>query len=241
MASSNDNKALTKITLRGVDIYPASTAQQLIDYAVERKGILIAVNAEKMAKAKQQLVDLINRNIGYCDGSGVMLAAKQKGVETACKIAGCELWLEIIAAHYQTASFYFVGGRPDVYADTIERLKKDFPGINIVGSRDGYIKNDAERQQLIDDVADKKPDFVFVAMGSPRQEYLMEEMLARHKAVYQGLGGSFDVYTGRAKRAPKWWIDHHAEFVYRLIKQPSRIKRDWIRVKFAWWLLTKQF
>ena len=54
---------------------------------------------------------------------------------------------------------------------------------------------------LIDDIAEKRPDFVFVAMGSPKQEFLMADMLKRHKAVYQGLGGSFDVYTGRAKRA----------------------------------------
>ena len=229
------------VSLRGLNVYPASCADELIDFANERKGILVAVNAEKMAKATPQLVSLINDNIGYCDGSGVVLASKQKGAEAACKIAGCELWLKIIARYYRTDSFYFVGGRPDVYADTIKKLKADFPGINIVGSRDGYLASAEDRQALIDDVADKRPDFVFVAMGSPKQEFLMAEMLSRHKALYQGLGGSYDVYTGRAKRAPKWWIDHNAEFVYRLIKQPSRIKRDWIRVKFAWWLLWKKF
>ncbi len=229
------------VALRGVNVYPAESADRLIDFAVERKGILVAVNAEKMAKASRSLVELINDNIGYCDGSGVVLAAKQKGVGEAVKIAGCELWLHIIARYYKTGRFYFVGGKPDVHAETIRRLCDDFPGINIVGSRDGYLKTDADRQALIDDVVAKKPEFVFVAMGSPKQEFLMDDMLARHKALYQGLGGSFDVYTGRAKRAPKWWIDHNAEFVYRLIKQPSRIKRDWIRVKFAWWLMTKQF
>ena len=94
---------------------------------------------------------------------------------------------------------------------------------------------------LLDDIAEKRPDFVFVAMGSPKQEFLMADMLKRHKAVYQGLGGSFDVYTGRAKRAPKWWIEHNAEFMYRLLCQPSRIKRDWVRIRFAWWLLFKKF
>ena len=54
----------------------------------------------------------------------------------------------------------------------------------------------------------------------------MEEMAKRHSAIYQGLGGSFDVFTGRVKRAPKWWVDHNLEFAYRLIKQPSRIKRQ---------------
>ena len=78
-------------------------------------------------------------------------------------------------------------------------------------------------------------------MGSPAQEILMSEMLARHKAIYQGLGGSFDVYTGTVKRAPKWWIDHNAEFAYRLIRQPKRITRNAKFVKYAWWLLWKKF
>ncbi len=64
----------------------------------------------------------------------------------------------------------------------------------------------------------------------------MERMQQRHKAIYQGLGGSFDVYTGHVERAPKWWIDHNMEFAYRLIKEPRRIKRQIHLVKYAYWL-----
>ena len=99
-------------------------------------------------------------------------------------------------------------------------------GINIVGYRNGYLENDEERHALIEDVAAKSPDIVFVAMGSPKQELLMGEMQQRHKAIYQGLGGSFDVYTGNVKRAPKWWVDHKVEFAYRFFKEPKRIKRQ---------------
>ena len=232
---------MDSVDLRGIRIYPASEPEELIDFAVARKGILVAVNAEKMAKATPELKSLINDNIGYCDGSGVVIAARQAGAMNARKIAGCELWLEIIRRKYTDSTFYIVGGRPDVFAATVKRLGEDFPGIRIVGARDGYFKTDDERMALIDDIAEKRPDFVFVAMGSPKQEFLMADMLKRHKAVYQGLGGSFDVYTGRAKRAPKWWIEHNAEFMYRLLCQPSRIKRDWVRLRFAWWLLFKKF
>ena len=79
---------------------------------------------------------------------------------------------------------------------------------------------------------------MFVAMGSPKQELLMEEIQRRHNAIFQGLGGSFDVYTGRVERAPKWWCDHNLEFAYRLIKQPSRIKRQIQLIKYGWWLIT---
>jgi UDP-N-acetyl-D-mannosaminouronate:lipid I N-acetyl-D-mannosaminouronosyltransferase len=78
-------------------------------------------------------------------------------------------------------------------------------------------------------------------MGSPTQEILMSEMLQRHKAIYQGLGGSYDVYTGRVRRAPRWFIDHNIEFVYRFIEQPKRFKREIIKLKFAWWLLWRRF
>lgn len=82
---------------------------------------------------------------------------------------------------------------------------------------------------------------VFVAMGSPKQELLMEEIQHRHKAIFQGLGGSFDVYTGHVERAPKWWVNHNLEFAYRLLKEPKRIKRQIHLIKYAWWLITKNY
>ena len=85
---------------------------------------------------------------------------------------------------------------------------------------------------MITDIKLKKPDIVFVAMGSPKQELLMEEMQEVHPAIYQGLGGSFDVYTGNVKRAPSWWVDHNLEWAYRLIKEPARIKRQIHLIRF---------
>jgi len=85
---------------------------------------------------------------------------------------------------------------------------------------------------LIQDISTKKPDVVFIAMGSPKQELLMEQIQKAHPAHYQGLGGSFDVYTGNIQRAPKWWIKNNLEWAYRLVKQPTRIKRQLIYIKF---------
>ena len=78
-------------------------------------------------------------------------------------------------------------------------------------------------------------------MGSPKQELLMEELQKHHKAIYQGLGGSFDVYTGSVMRAPKWWVDNHLEWMYRLIKQPCRITRQFKLVKFAYWIASGKY
>ncbi|MBO7506503.1 MAG: WecB/TagA/CpsF family glycosyltransferase, partial [Paludibacteraceae bacterium] len=122
-----------------------------------------------------------------------------------------------------------------------DKLRKDYPGINIVGYRNGYIKTDEERNALIADVAEKKPDVVFVAMGSPKQELLMMDMEAQHPAIYQGLGGSYDVYTGHVKRAPAWWQNHNLEWLYRLINQPSRIKRQIKLLEFVWNVKTGRY
>lgn len=222
--------------LRGVGVFPFASEQELIDYVERRPGILVAVNAEKIIHADDELRGLINRNIGYCDGAGAVKGLRKKGHGDVSKIAGCELWLKIIERMYRERTFYLVGGRQEVIDQTVEKLRSQFDGIRIVGYRNGYIADDEQCEALLDDIARKSPDVVFVAMGSPRQERLMERMQQRHKAIYQGLGGSFDVYTGHVERALKWWIDHNMEFAYRLIKEPRRIKRQIHLVKYAYWL-----
>ena len=196
----------------------------------------MAINAEKILHATDETRSIINRNVGYCDGAGAMLALRQKGVKDACKIPGCELWLKIVARFYKEKTFYLVGGKQEIIDETVAKLRQEYPGINIVGYRNGYLKTDEERAALIDDIAARKPDVVFVAMGSPKQELLMEEIQRRHQAIFQGLGGSFDVYTGHVNRAPEWWVNHNLEFAYRLIKEPRRIKRQVHLLKYAWWL-----
>lgn len=227
-----------RISVNGVKINPFTSFNELLDYVVHHKGILVAINAEKILHATPQTRDIINRNIGYCDGIGAVMALRRHGQKQAVKLPGCELWLKIIAALYKDGKrFYLVGSKQEVIEATVAKLKQEFAGIDIAGYRNGYIKTEEERKALLDDIAARRPDVVFVAMGSPKQELLMEEMSERHPAIYQGLGGSFDVYTDYVKRAPQWWVRHNLEFAYRLIKQPSRIKRQIHLVRF--WLLVK--
>lgn len=222
-----------RVILNGVKVHPFTSFSQLLSYVKGRKGILVAINAEKILHATEQTRAIINRNIGYCDGIGAVMALKKHGYKEVVKLPGCELWLKIIDSLYREGkTFYLVGSKQDVIENTVQKLKQDFPGIQIINYRNGYIKTEEEKQALLEDIAEKKPDVVFVAMGSPKQELLMEEMFERHPAIYQGLGGSFDVYTGNVKRAPKWWVDHNLEFAYRLVKQPSRIKRQIHLVRF---------
>lgn len=231
---------MNKVSLNGVEIFPFDSEQQLLSFVDEHKGILVAINAEKILHATEQTRRIINRNIGYCDGAGAQMALKQKGYKDACKVPGCELWLKIVARFYKEKSFYLVGSKPEIIEETVGKLRQEFPDIRIAGYRDGYIHSDEEKELLVADVVAKKPDVVFVAMGSPKQELLMEEIQRQHKAIFQGLGGSFDVYTGHVERAPKWWVDHNMEFLYRLIREPKRIKRQIHLVKYAYWLAFKK-
>jgi len=227
--------------LNGVKTYAPQSRKELISYAFETKSILVAINAEKIFHATNESRDVINRNLGYPDGVGAVWALEKKGCKNVVKVPGCELWLDIVQQFYKSKTFYLVGGKEVIIQKTVSKLKKEFSGIKIVNFRDGYVKTDKEKQDLITDILDKKPDIVFVAMGSPKQELLMEEMQQTHSALYQGLGGSFDVYMGNVERAPQWWVNNNLEWAYRLIKQPSRIKRQIYYIPFMFKLVFNKF
>ena len=218
--------------LNGVKTYAPNSRADLMQFAIEKKSILIAVNAEKILHATGETRKIINRNVGYPDGMGAVWALKKCGLKNVVKIPGCELWLDVISKYQHSKSFYFLGGEEKIIKNTILKLKSDFPQINICNYRNGFIKSEYEKAELIDDIILFKPDIVCVGMGSPKQELLMEELQQVHAATYLGLGGSFDVYVGNVKRAPNWWVKNNLEWAYRLIKQPSRIRRQIHLIKF---------
>lgn len=225
-------------SLNGIIVNGFRSWDELLDYVDRDRRIYVAINAEKIIAAPDEVREMINRNVGYCDGIGAVKALKRKGLKDIVRLPGCELWLKIIERYHRDWKFYIIGASPEVHEATVRKLREQYPGINIVGHRDGYIKDDAAREALIADVAEKRPDAVFVAMGSPKQERLMGEMQQRHQAVYVGLGGSYDVYTGAVKRAPRLWQKLNLEFMYRLVRQPSRWRRQLNYVPFLYRLYT---
>ena len=225
---------MTSIDINGIRTYCFSSRQDAVDYALAEKKSLIAVNAEKILHANDKTRELFRRNIGFSDGIGAVWALRKKGFKDAVKIPGCELWLDLVRSAHNDKTFYLVGGQQEVIEKTVGKLRKEYPGINIVNYRNGYLRDGVDRRDLLHDLVQRKPDVVFVAMGSPKQEELIEEMLTVHPAVYQGLGGSFDVYVGAVKRAPDWWVANNLEWAYRLVRQPARIFRQIHLVKFAW-------
>lgn len=219
-----------------IKTFATSERNKLIEFAFQEKSILIALNAEKILNSNNETIKIINENIGYPDGIGAVWALKKKGINDAIKIAGCELWLDIIKLKQKDKKFYIIGGKQDIIEKTVEKLKNEYPQINIVNYRNGYLKTEKEVIALEDDILLKKPDVIFVAMGSPKQELLMYRLKKIYPAVYQGLGGSFDVYTNKIKRAPEWWIKNNLEWAFRLVKQPKRILRQIVLIKFMIYL-----
>ena len=217
-------------TVNGLKINSFISKDEFLDYINNEKKILVAINAEKILKEDIKLKNIINENIGYPDGVGAVMALKQKGLK-ATKIPGSEFWLDIINRYQNEKSFYLIGTTTEVIESTVKKLKQDYPNINILGYQNGFINED-QKIELKEKLKNLKPDVVFVAQGTPRQEFLMDELIKIHPALYMGLGGSFDIYGGYKKRAPKLFLDLHCEWLYRLLKEPTRVGRQLSLVKF---------
>ncbi len=210
--------------VNNIKINSFKSKEEFLESIRNEKKILVAINAEKILKKEPILKEIINDNIGYPDGVGAVMALKQKGLE-AVKIPGSEFWLDIIKKYHEEKSFYIIGSTTEVINNTVEKLKNEFPKIKILGHRNGFI-NKEEKELLKSVLQELKPDVVYVAQGSPRQEILMNELIQIHPALYMGLGGSFDIYGGDKKRAPQIFLDFHLEWLYRLLKEPTRFGRQ---------------
>jgi UDP-N-acetyl-D-mannosaminouronate:lipid I N-acetyl-D-mannosaminouronosyltransferase len=221
-------------TILGFRIYAFPSADALISAVDGRSGLLVALNAEKLANGNPDIREIVNRSIGYADGYGAVLAMRRRGARTA-RIAGADLWLHLIRRVAGIRRVYLVGSTDEVMAATVRRLRTEFPNLDIAGSRNGFLSED-DRSQLAADLRATKADIVLVAMGSPRQELVMDELQRSWPALYIGLGGSLDVYVGVRRRAPRWAQRLGLEWIHRFVVDPKRLTRLPAYVRFAWLL-----
>ena len=158
------------------------------------------------------------------DGFGVVLASKICGTPLKERVCGYDIARELLPIMSRNGrKLYILGARPGVAEEAAASMLKANPGLIICGIHDGYFSDD---DAIIGDINALSPDFLFVALGFPRQEIWMTANRSRLKVgVMLGIGGSVDVFAGEIKRAPEFYIKHHLEWFYRLIKQPSRIGR----------------
>jgi N-acetylglucosaminyldiphosphoundecaprenol N-acetyl-beta-D-mannosaminyltransferase len=160
------------------------------------------------------------------ESSGVSWAASYTGVGKIERIPGIDFALEACGMAAQLeVPIYLLGGGPGVVKKAAGFLTSVYPTLQISGMRDGYFTKEDE-PSIIRDISASQARLVLVALGMPKQEFwIHEHMSVLPPAVYVGVGGSFDVWSGRIKRAPAWLISLGLEWFYRLKQEPFRWKR----------------
>jgi len=214
----------------GVDLVSQDEALAIIARAWQTNNGLhvITLNAEMIIAAKRdpKLDNIIRQaNLVIADGAGVVLALKLNG-HNIKRLPGIELAQSTLSiAASQKIPVALIGGQTEVLQQLSLTLPKQYPDLNLVACKDGYFKSEDE-PEIITNVAQARPQLILVAMGVPRQEYFIAQLRkTMPQAVCIGVGGSFDIWAGKKKRAPVIFQSCHLEWLYRLLSEPWRFKR----------------
>jgi N-acetylglucosaminyldiphosphoundecaprenol N-acetyl-beta-D-mannosaminyltransferase len=169
-------------------------------------------------------------------------AAKWTGQPITERVTGIELLEALMKqADQHHWNVYLLGAAPDVNRLAAEKLAERYPGARVVGYRDGFFHKD-EEEQIVQEIVERKPHLLFVAMGAPKQDqWIASHWLQLQVPLVMGVGGSFDVIAGKVKRAPVLWQKLHLEWMYRLLSQPSRWKRQLAIPRFVWTVLSEKW
>ncbi|MEG2460568.1 MAG: WecB/TagA/CpsF family glycosyltransferase [Clostridia bacterium] len=194
----------------------------------EVKTFIVTANPETLMMAEGNLefkkVLLDKETIIIPDGIGVVKGARMLGFNVKERIPGVELSEELLKyANELNKSIFLFGSKKEVIEKMKELIETKYPNIKIAGLEDGYVE---DKDEVFKRIIEAKPDIILVALGIPNQEMLIYKYLKDFdKGIFVGVGGTFDVLSGVKKRAPKIFISLHLEWLYRLIKEPKRIKR----------------
>jgi bacterial polymer biosynthesis proteins, WecB/TagA/CpsF family len=220
-----------KIDVLGVE-FDNITMDEAVDYAMElisrhQSSYVVTPNPEIvwMCRTDENLKDAVTgASMVLADGIGIIYGAKILKTPLKEKIPGTDFAARLIdELAKRSGSVYLLGSKPGVADGAAEKMKKEHPGLVISGTHDGYFKED---KAIIDDINSKKPDFLLVCLGAPKQENWMKKNSAYlDVGIMAGLGGTLDVYAGTVKRAPEKWQKLGLEWLYRLLKEPKRISR----------------
>ena len=167
------------------------------------------------------------------DGVGTVIASQLLKEPVAEKIAGIDVVREVlIKANLQEKSIYLLGAKEEILKKCVENIKLEFPKLKVAGFHNGFFDlNNCD--DIIEDINACEPWAIFVAMGSPRQEIFIKKVMDNlNTHIFMGVGGVFDIFAGELKRAPKWMLSLGLEWLYRVIKEPFRIKRLIVIPKF---------
>lgn len=221
-----------KVSVLGVS-FDNKTKETFLEELMDRihrneKTFVVTANPEIVMYAKKDpaYMELIQEaDYVIADGIGIIKGSQMLGTPIVERVAGYDLMLELLAqANQQKSRVYLLGAKEEVLQQTVKKVESLYPGIRLVGARNGYF--DLSDQSVIKEVQQTQPDMVFVATGFPRQEqWIHKYMETASKGLLMGVGGSFDVLSGKSKRSPNIFIRLNIEWLYRLVTQPTRFKR----------------
>jgi len=197
-------RALSLMETRGA--YICTPNPEIVMRCREDPALLAAVNGADLTVA---------------DGIGVVKASKTLGRPLPERVAGFDLLTAVLGR--MRGSVYLLGGRPGVAERAAREICERWPDVTVVGCRDGYFSDEAA---VIADIKEKRPSLLAVCLGAGRQERFMAAHRTPEVGVMMGLGGALDVLSGEARRAPVFWQKHGLEWLWRLLREPKRLKRQ---------------
>ncbi len=226
-------KNTDKIDILGITLDKVDYEMALgkVEYFLKTEGnkTIVTPNAEiiMQAQSNQKLKNAINNSdMCFPDGIGVVIASKIIGNPLKGRTAGFDLMVKILQKVNQNGmSIYLLGGKPNVAEIAAKKISVMYPKIHISGTHDGYFAQ-SEEENVVDEINKSGADVVFVAMGAPKQEIFMANQRQNINCkLMMGVGGSLDVISGNTRRAPVFMQKVGLEWLYRLILEPTRIKR----------------
>ena len=220
-----------RIQILGITIDPLTmkeTVDAVEQYVLKKHPLhLMGVNADKINQCHEdeKIKKIVNESgIINADGASVVLASKFLGAPVPERVAGIDLMQNLLElSNKKGYSVYFFGAKEEILQDMLKAFKQRYPDLDVVGYRNGYFSPEDE-EKIQEDIKDKKPDFVFVGITSPKKEYIIQSFMDNGiNAVFMGVGGSFDVLSGHIKRAPLWMQKLNLEWLFRVANEPKRL------------------
>lgn len=180
------------------------------------------------AKYPDLKVFLEGLDLCYCDGRGVQLAARLQGERLPERLTGAD-WIHSLCLEAREHSWRlgWIGGEYGISAEAARRLERQYPGLEIIVTDHGF-RSVSEKRQCIQRINEARPDILLVGMGTPIQEYWVQQHReALDVPVVWCLGATADLVSGKTPRGPSWLVAHH-EWAARLLVEPRRLARRYI-------------
>ena len=192
----------------------------------------VVLNVAKLVQSRQdpllqesiESADIIN-----IDGAGIIYGMRLLGLNPKERVAGIDLMKNLLAeAENNKFSVYFLGATDEVLKNLISSFKIKFPNLRIAGFHNGYFESEEEKL-VVNEIASLRPNIIFVGISSPKKEIFIKKYKKILKANFiMGVGGSFDIFAGKTKRAPLILQNYGLEWLYRCYQEPTRLLKRYI-------------